>query len=139
MKKNTSNFLLLISVLIFSVCLFVKCSDNKTQAMIKAYAALVNQQCPMVLDQYSALDKCTVDADKTITFNYIVDFSKLGITVQQLEERMKTMFILNIKTVSELKELRENNVIFQYRFKNIDKSDICTFTLSPEEYNRNNN
>lgn len=133
MKKKTHRFLL-FGLIITANLIFVQCGESKLQTFMKSYSAFINEQCPMQLDKYSQLTNCMVSSNNTLTYNYSVDIDSLGISADELCSKMKKNFVRNVKSMDELKELRDNGVVFEYKYRKNDGSDICSFTISPTDY-----
>jgi hypothetical protein len=95
----------------------------------------VNKRCPYMLDEETRMDSLSVGAGNVLIYNYtLVKRSAGELNVDQLKSAFRPTLSNNARTSPEMKQLRDREVSFAYRY--FDKTGKLAFDLllRPPEY-----
>ena len=140
---------LLLAIVLVCVCvLFSSCSlinsalsgaaDSLIDKALSDAANEINAQCPMTVDSDTRLDNVVALPDKTLQYNYtLVKYSKSQLTeeqIAQVQSTLKIQILNTIKTSSDMKTLRDDDVTFTYVYKSNDAQELIKLTFTPQDY-----
>ncbi len=95
----------------------------------------LNKNCPIMVDSETRLDNVISLPGKIIQYNYcIINFVKSDIDTLQLKTALEPNITNLLKTNPQTKQLRDNDVIFNYLYKDKNNEYICQISVTPEEY-----
>jgi hypothetical protein len=108
--------------------------DAGFEKIMRHTAAELNKTCPQQVDHDTRLDSASALSNKTFRYNYTLQFPKDSIEVEMLVLSVKPLMLNNVRTNADLQLFRENDVIFEYYFKDQHGEFLTRITISPEEY-----
>lgn len=95
----------------------------------------VNQNLPMMLDAETRIDTTIPMAGKTFQYVYtLVNYSRGEIDIEAFKEVMRPQIVNSIKTSTDMKTFRENQVTMVYLYRDKDGNEVAKFTILPDEY-----
>ncbi len=97
-------------------------------------ASELNKTCPHQLDKETWLDSASVLDKKTFRYNYTLQFPKDSIEVEMFVLSARPLMVSNTKTNTDLQVFRENEVIFEHYFRDINGVFLTKIVIAPEEY-----
>jgi hypothetical protein len=109
-------------------------SDLRFHKIMKHTAAELNKTCPQQVDKDTRLDSASVHINKTFRYNYTLQFPKDSIEVEMLVLSVKPLMVNNVKTNPDLQLFRDNDVIFEYYFRDMNEDFLTRIEIAPEEY-----
>jgi hypothetical protein len=95
----------------------------------------VNENCPMMVDQYTRLDSASVISQNAMQYNYtLINTALEEVNQDTVKKYVFPEIIQNVKTSPDLKALRnlKTTLIYSYRDKN--GLAILKFPITPEMY-----
>ena len=98
-------------------------------------AGMLNKTLPMMLDAETRGDNIMALPNKTFLYNYtLVNYENGMIDTVVTKNTLEPNIINNIKTSPEMKYHRDNNVTFQYRYKDKNGNYMFSIIVKPEQY-----
>jgi len=95
----------------------------------------INKTFPMMIDADTRIDNAMALPNKTILYNYsLVNYENGMIDTVMTKNTLEPNIINNIKTSPEMKYHRDNNVTFQYRYKDKNGNYMFSIIVTPEQY-----
>src|SRR5687768_6165196 len=125
-NSSTKNKIILTIALtaVIVICLVWRVLGSRNDArfdnFMKHTASELNKICPTQVDRDTWLDSASVLANKTFRYNYTLGFDKDSIEVEMFVISVRPLMLNNVKTNSDLQLFRENNVNFEYYFKDLN-------------------
>ncbi|MDZ4663287.1 MAG: hypothetical protein SGJ15_00270 [Bacteroidota bacterium] len=119
-KKKLARVILFTGILTVLLILRFSMSGSEISfdKVIKHTAAELNKTCPQQIDKDTRLDSASVHEKKTFRYNYsLLNFNKDSMDIELFSMSVKPAMINNAKTNANLQLFRENNVIFEYYFR----------------------
>ena len=139
--KYRQKFILVVAAVLFAAGSLAGCSQARDAAVdeeLRNMANEINAQCPMTIDQDTRLDNAIALQGKTFQYNYtLVNYAKSALTaeqIQSIEDAMRPSILNILKSSSQLKELRDNNVTFKYLYRSNDGYELMILTFTPSDY-----
>jgi hypothetical protein len=108
--------------------------DSGFDRIMKHTASELNKTCPQPVDADTRLDSASVLDNKTFRYNYTLQFPKDSIEVEMLVLSVRPLMLDNVKKNNDLQLFRENNVIFEYYFRDLNGDFLTRIDITPEEY-----
>ncbi len=131
-KKQT------ITVLAFFIALFfIQCGggDKALNKKLTQMAAEINTSAPRMLDQHTRFDKAEVTKENVFQYYYsIVDVDNPDELVENSLQSLKEIMSETFATNPDLKIFKENDVIVQYIYNDVNNRNIQTITITPNDY-----
>ncbi len=125
-----------IAVLFLMFTVFSSCEDSGVQeGSIEEEVAMVNKNCPKMLDEETRLEKVVFTKPSLIIYNYtLVNLSKQNVDTSQFRTALWPGILSTIRVDKDLAGLRERQMNFEYRYYDKSKELIYTFKISPGNY-----
>lgn len=128
----------LISILVvFFAFLLVQCNGNNKalNKKLTEMAMELNTSAPVMLDQHTRFDKAEVTKENVFQYYYSVINTDdpdglVESSLHSLKENMSEAFGTN----PDLRIFKENNVIIQYIYNDINHRTIKSITITPNDY-----
>jgi hypothetical protein len=109
-------------------------SEPKFEQIMKHTAAELNKTCPQKVDNETQLDSASVHREKRFRYNYSILFDKDSMEVELFALSVKPLMLNNVRTNNDLQFFKDNNVIFEYYFRDIKGAFITRIEIAPDEY-----
>ena len=127
-----------ISILAFFFAfLLVQCNSNNKalNKKLTEMAVELNTSAPVMLDQHTRFDKAEVTKENVFQYYYSVINTDdpdglVESSLHSLKENMRETFATN----PDLRIFKENDVVVQYIYKDINSRNIKTITITPNDY-----
>lgn len=127
-----------IIAVVLVITVLIRLSMNKEDSSFKKFmrhtASELNKTCPHQLDKETWLDSASVLDKKTFRYNYTLKFPKDSIEVEMFVLSVRPLIASNAKTNSDLQVFRENDVIFEHYFKDVNGKFLTRIIITPQEY-----
>jgi hypothetical protein len=95
----------------------------------------INKNCPQMVDSVTRLDNTLVISGKIIYYNYTyINKDTFEINMDELKKNLYENILNNIKTNPNLKLYRENDVTFNYYYKDEYGNFLMEIEILPEQY-----
>lgn len=95
----------------------------------------LNKNCPMMVDQFTRLDNSQVLPNKTLQYNYtLVEIEKSEFNLDTVRKYVEPNIINNVKTNPDMKDLRDNNVKFNYSYRDKNGEFVWKLEITPDMY-----
>lgn len=128
-KRNIIYPLILIGIIIFTQC------SGSVESQLQSAAKETNRDCPIMRDQWTRLDSCSVQAANT--FKYYFTILQIVVTdTTNLKSQIKLQIIETVKTHPSTRIFRDNNVTLVYRYNDEKGKYLFTIVATPEEYKK---
>jgi hypothetical protein len=113
-------------------------SNLKTTAVEKILTATVNElnkQCPVMVDQYTRLDKVEVLPGTVMQYDYtLVTLAKTEVNADTIRKIMEPKIIDNVKTSPQMKPYRDLKATLIYDYRDKNGESLLRISVSPEMY-----
>ncbi len=125
-----------IAVLFLMFTVFSSCEDSGIQeGSIEEEVAMINKNCPKMLDEETRLEKVVFAKPSLMIYNYtLVNLSKQNVDTSQFRTALWPGILSTIRVDKDLAGLRERQMNFEYRYYDKSKELIYTFKISPGNY-----
>ena len=106
--------------------------------MLVETANEINKSCPMMLDSYTRLDNAISLPPNIIQYNYTLincekeDFEDSDLL--ELKREIEPIMVNNVRTNPDLQYLRDNDVIFNYYYRDLNGVFLLNISIPPEKY-----
>ena len=88
-----------------------------------------------MLDSETRIENIEVTAENTLRYNYtLVNVLRQNVDTFQFRRAMWPGIVSMIRLSPDMKQLREQKTVIQYHYRDKDRKDIYTFTVSSEHY-----
>lgn len=116
--------------------LLSSCENNTNQeSFIEEEVAVINKNCPKMLDEETRLERVVFTKPSLIIYNYsLVNVSKQNVDTAQFRTALWPGILSTIRVDKDLSDLRERQMNFEYRYYDQSKELIYTFKISPANY-----
>lgn len=114
---------------------FASCSeDARVQKELEKYAEGQNAIYPIRIDDMTNLNSCEAFPNKTLRYNYSFMMNKASVDSTAAKSALRETLLSLLKVDPGTTYLRNNGVVFQYRY--IDNAGEYAFQLelTPEDY-----
>ncbi len=126
MKKYIAGIILLTT--------FASC-DKVIDAKLTATANELNKTCPIMVDKETRLDNLMALPGKILQYNYtLVNYARTDIDTVKLKGAIMPGMIQGMKTMPDLKYMRDNKVTMSYQYKDKNGAYLMRIVLKPETY-----
>jgi hypothetical protein len=128
----------ILTILSFIFLLFVNSTYAQvlTQNDLLEASKMVNDMCPMMVDEITRLDYTSVPSYFTVEYNYtLVSILKESLNIEIFKTIQEKIVIENIRKLPDLKPLRDNNITFKYSYYDKLHNLMFTFLITPDKYN----
>lgn len=99
-------------------------------------AAEVNKTTPKQLDEETRLDSAESLPNRTFRYNItLVSVTKSEVDAEAIKDFVEPNIMSNVKSASDLKAFRDNNITIVYRYKDKDGELLFDVEVTPDEYN----
>jgi hypothetical protein len=109
-------------------------NEPKFEQIMKHTASELNKTCPQKVDNETQLDSASVHPDKRFRYNYSILFDKDSMEVEMFALSVKPLMLNNVRTNTDLQFFKDNNVIFEYYFRDVKGAFITRIEIAPDEY-----
>ena len=107
-------------------------------AELAKVASEINKNCPMVVDQEIRLDNTAAFPNRTLQYNYtILNYEKAELDIKVVERTLFSGILENIKTNPDMKAMKENEITFNYYYKDKKGAFVTKYVVTPEMYKEN--
>lgn len=132
--KTFIGFVIGFIVMFFITQSFFKPSMNIDKEIVKSVNE-INKVCPIRVDEYMTLDNVMALPNKTIQYNYsLVEIEKAEVNLDTVKKYVFGSVLENIKTNPDMQLQRENNVTFNYYYKDKKGAFVTKYIVTPEMY-----
>lgn len=98
-------------------------------------ASEINKTCPMMVDSETRLDNTTALPNNVFRYNYtFINGTVDELDVEALEKAIEPRMINIVKTSPDMKAFRDNNVIMDYYYNDVNGEFITKVSITPDEY-----
>lgn len=126
-NRNIIYLLILIGIVSFTQC------AGSVESQLQAAAKETNKDCPIMRDQWTRLDSCSVEGAST--FNYYFSILQIIVTdTTSLKSQIKPQIIETVKTHPSTKIFRDNDITLVYRYNDEKGKYLFTIVATPEDY-----
>ena len=130
--RKTFSFLIL--TLILFIILNIQCSSNNVEANLRINSEKLNKLCPITIDAETTLLSTSVTCDKCLLYLCQFDFDVNTLNIEEFISAKKLFLINGLRTAESMKSFRNNRVIVQYQYVNLDGIYLPKIEILPEEY-----
>jgi hypothetical protein len=131
--KTTIGFLVGFGIMTFTTNYFFK-KPTFDKAMIEISNEL-NENCPITLDSETRLDNTVVLPNNIFQYNYTLpNMEKEKINIEEMKTYLYPTMINFVKTTPEMKQIRENNVVVNYYYRDKNNNYLFTISVKPIDY-----
>lgn len=140
---KTRNYLIIIFSGLSALIITTSCDDlingftkGYKRGQLHAAAEDVNKSCPKKMDAETRLDSATIPTgENAIRYHYtLVNYTAEQLDTNQFKNKLMPRMVISIRTLKELKSVRENNITMQYSYYGKDKGYICMINIPPDRY-----
>jgi hypothetical protein len=104
------------------------------KSLIQA-ANQINQNLPMMLDSDTRLDSTMAFPGKIFSYyNTIINYTVDQIDIEAFENLVRPKLINNVKTNSDMDDLRKNEVTLNYVYRDKDGIEITQIKITSNDY-----
>ncbi len=126
----------IVFFMIIACIAFTQCSNNKKiQEAMEKEVAIINAQCPVMLNEATRLDNCEVLAPNVFRYNYTMLSLTLDTDTALLKKNIEPGMVSLIKTQATMEPYRKEGIVFQYRYKDLSGNYLFQINIGPNEYN----
>lgn len=94
-----------------------------------------NKNCPMMVDQYTRWDNSLALPNKILQYNYtLIDIERSEVNLDTVRKYIEPGIINNIRTNPDLKSFRDNNITFQYNYRDKNGEFVWMLKVTPDKY-----
>jgi hypothetical protein len=131
--KTTIGFFVGFGIMTFTTNYFFK-KPTFDKAMIEISNEL-NENCPIILDSETRLDNTVVLPNNIFQYNYTLpNMEKEKMNVEEMKNYLYPNMINFVKTTPEMKQIRENNVVVNYNYRDKNNNYLFTISVKPSDY-----
>lgn len=113
---------------------FINPSVDIDKELVKV-SSEINKNCPIVIDQYLILDNTSAYPNKTLQYNYsLVNIEKSEVNLDTVKKYVFGGILENVKNNPDMKTLKDNNVTFNYYYKDKNGKFVTKHIVTPEMY-----
>lgn len=95
----------------------------------------VNKTCPVTTDSVIRLDNAVIQPERTLQYNLtLMTIQKNNPNLELIKNKLETSLINNIKTDTEMKIFRENDVTLSYSYKDRNGEFAFDILITPDKY-----
>ena len=126
--------ILCLVVLIFSILKFTN-KFGHIDKQLQQEAREKNRTCPQNVDQETRLDNTAAMPGNIFQYNYtLIRRMKDSIQIKDLRAYLEPSILKNIRTNPDLRYQRDNNVIFNFNYKDKLGVFVLKISITPEMY-----
>jgi len=130
---------IIIAIVVFALSYYgVKhLFNNDMEAELKTAAIELNKQTPMQIDQHSRLDSVSSIGKTNFIYYYtFIKIEKAEVNLDTVYKYIRPNIIENVKKSPDLKVLRDNDVIIDYKYYDKNGENVMEISVTPELYNK---
>lgn len=127
---------LYLSVIFLSM-LLIQCDshDRALNKRLNEMALNLNESAPVMLDQYTRFEEAIVSSKNVFIYRYtVLNTSKPDSLIDGVEQLLKDNIKAEFATNPELSVFKENNVVIEYVYNDINDETIRILRIDPEDY-----
>jgi len=95
----------------------------------------LNRACPIMVDNETRLDSASTQSNKTFQYHYtLINMEKDSVDITELEDYLEPIILHNLRTSSDLKVFRNNNVTMTYQYQDMNEAFLFELVFLPEQY-----
>ncbi len=129
--KSTFCVSYVLFALIFFGCGNSEILDDKAIEIVKKF----NSKCPLIVDSETRVDGIEIKKPNTIVYKYtLVNLLVESVDTSAFSKALRPGIISTLKTNSDLKDLKDNNAIFEYSYKDKKNRLIYLFKVTSKDY-----
>jgi hypothetical protein len=99
------------------------------------FANQINQNLPIMLDSDTRLDSTMVFPGKNFSYYYtLINYTVDEIDIEAFENLMRPIIINNVKTNSDMDDIRKNEVTLNYNYRDKDGVEITQIKITSNDY-----
>lgn len=136
--KKTKLIGLVVGAIAFAISFFgiqQLLKKDFSEELIKA-AIEVNNKTPMQVDPYTRLDSASAKGKANFTYYYtLIDLNKAEVNLDTVNKYVRPNIIEGVKSSSELKIFRDNNVTLNYKYFDKNGIYVTEISVTPAIYN----
>lgn len=110
-----------------------KWEENQLRVRLETMVRVHNRDCPKQLSETICIDSASTDSVCTFTRHYTIR----GLSDEReknFERTMRDEVVNTVKESDELSILKEDNIIFQYRYANDNGTEFAVISVTPDDY-----
>lgn len=125
---------LFISLLLAVLCAQCNNPKNISSELFKV-AADISENCPQQIDSETRLDKVDFKIPDTLVYRYtLINLLVQNVDTAEFRRALFPGLLSGIRVSSEMKKLRDNNIVICYDYKDKNNKPIYTFKITPNHY-----
>lgn len=106
------------------------------EQQLKDAAAEVNEECPVMVDEETRLDKAIARSSDVFEYQYtLISMRTDEVDTAAIKNFMEPHLINGVKTNPNLSIFRENNVTMVYAYRDMVGDPLMKITITPDDYN----
>ncbi|MDR2951573.1 MAG: hypothetical protein LBV71_20475 [Prevotella sp.] len=130
LKKQNIIYLLILIVIVS----FTQCSGS-VESQLQSVAKETNRDCPIMRDQWTRLDSCSVQGENT--FRYYFTIVQIVVTdTTNLKSQIKPQIIETVKNHPSTRIFRDNDVTLVYKYNDEQGKYLFTIMAAPQDYKK---
>lgn len=121
--------------------MFERLKDGIVDQQLMNEAAAANPSLPVMVDEETRLDRINAPGGRKFVYNYTLlnpcynDGSATAEFINEVKNIIRSQIVENIKIESAMSWLRQNNVIFVYKYFDTKKKQVFEIEITPANYN----
>lgn len=119
-----------------TVCALPACDDEAAQVSeLNGTIANINTKCPQMIDSETRLDSIQLIPTNTLSYYYtLVHVIKQNVDTHEFYTQLWPGILSGIRVSAEMQSLREQNINFEYQYRDRTNEFIYNFKISPKDY-----
>lgn len=134
LNHSRKSFFYSILAIIFFIVFYIQCSTNNVEDNLRKTSEKMNKLCPITIDAETTLLSTSVTCDKCLLYLCQFDFDVKTLNIEEFISAKKLFIINGLRTAESMKSFRNNRVIVQYQYVNLEGIYLPKIEILPEEY-----
>lgn len=111
-------------------------SGEKLEKKLQKITTELNKLTPKLIDDFTRIDSVSSKGEESITYHYtLVNLQKQDIQVDTVNKYLKFQIIEKVKTQSELKFFRDNDILMNYKYYDKNGEFVTEISVTPDLLN----
>ncbi len=121
------------------ILFFAQCNSSQNiSSELSQIAADISEACPQMIDSETRLDNVKFKIPDTLIYNYtLINLLAQNVDTTEFRRALFPGLLSGIRVSSDMKKLRDNNIVICYAYKDKNNRPIYVFTITPNHYNKN--
>lgn len=120
--------------MIASGCEGASRKDWKVQRILERMAVKQNEKCPLIIDDVTRLDSCAVSGYKVYNYYYTLIVTTTHFDSVRFKNIKQIGIINNLRNTYGMYFYRNNDITFNYVYRDSLKNYLCLITITPDDY-----